>query len=140
MRQFIEIVTESLSIEARRQLELQREAQGYHGNCHLPSDPWGHNADQYVWREEDHYPIANCKEMSPTQWRKWMKDEIRDKRLDGDGGYYDDLMDPADEIREPIFVVEYEGCAYVWDGYHRVGSSYCVGRPTVPAIVGTPHK
>lgn len=91
-----------------------------------------HHHDEYEWRLEKAYPIAN---LNPEVDKvAWMKHEIEIWSSEGQPNRYDDEI--AGPIREPIIVVEINGVGEIVDGWHRTGGSALAGRDTIPAVVG----
>jgi len=76
---------------------------------------------------------------TPQKWCEWFQEEklIKLKELQNPN-YYTPLE--QGEIIEPVIAIEKNSELYIWDGWHRVGSSFLTQRKTIPAIIGSLHK
>lgn len=128
MRKLISIVENAPSV-------LSVYASAYMRGMGATSHPEAiRHEDEYNWRYEGAYPIAN---IAPTiDWAAFMDEEIEMWAEDGQPARYEDEL--TNPIRDPIIIVEVsDGHAEIADGCHRVGACAKTGRSTIPAVVGT---
>ncbi len=99
------------------------------------------SVSDYEWSFVPNFPITEFLKSghepsyttSRKGWVEWFKreNEMTDNT-------WDNLVQEK-EITIPIVVLYGEtGGWHIWDGWHRVASSFVVGRKTIPAVVGTP--
>ena len=103
-------------------------------------------AHEYLWELVPQFPMAaflkpsaETSINSAQDWIEWFKQENDWSDVDAPEGRWGYLAQEA-EIDEPVIVVyNPEGEWHIWDGWHRVGSSFVAGRKSVPAVVGKPN-
>ncbi len=106
----------------------------HQNNIYDEDDLLGGAAEDWTWRFEPALPISYfLKAMSADEWKNHM--DFRDQ----DGEDEDDHASllRGDPINDPVVVVERDGHIGIWDGWHRVASSFISGRTSLPAIIGT---
>lgn len=99
-------------------------------------DPRGRPAVDYDWTIVPDFSISSIAS-APGDWAEWMREEISMWTQEGDPSRYDALLDRP--VEEEVCLVEIDGKGYLWDGYHRTGSSVIRGVAGVPALVGRPR-
>lgn len=114
--------------------DLEQVAAYWEGMMFDPSEPRGKPAPAYRWRLEPNYRIDRIEDPC-MDWSGWFQEEVQAFAEDGDPHRFDSMLDRP--IQEEVILVEHEGRAWLWDGWHRTAASAHVGREHVPAIVGT---
>lgn len=113
--------------------DLNEYASFHEGACYdVYGPPPNGLASDYHWRLFAEYPIEKID--SPTELARWMREEIKMWAEEGQPKRYNDMF--TSPIQEPVVLIEHEGKAYLWDGWHRCGASALRGLATVPAVVG----
>lgn len=81
------------------------------------------------------YPIERLIHLMDTleEWKVWFNDEVKGLSDIRGEDYFEDML--KNPIREPVYISEIDGKAYIWDGWHRVAASIKAGRLTLPAAV-----
>ncbi|MDW1583262.1 hypothetical protein R7Q39_19585 [Vibrio sp. 947] len=81
------------------------------------------------------YPVERLIHLmdSLEEWKVWYNDEVKDLSDIRGEDYFEDML--KNPIRDPVYISEIDGKAYIWDGWHRVAASIKAGRLTLPAAV-----
>lgn len=91
-------------------------------------------ASRFEWHFDPKYPLNNIHGKRDAV--QFFQEDQTDRASEGQPDYYNFMLKQL--IDEPIFLVQPNTLAYIWDGNHRVGASILTHRNTIPAYVGVP--
>lgn len=90
--------------------------------------------DDLDWKLETNFPL-DALPGSKDEWLKWKKETDASRNLE-----YADQPRHVQVLNPAIVVQGTDGQHYIWDGNRRVAEMYAAGKPSIPAIVGSPRN
>lgn len=113
------------------ELGLRRWASRYVGwATNEMSDP-----DELAWTLEHQFPVSEFRSVH-TDWDDYFEDDVR-----GNPRYDEDFKDA--EWHTPVVISVEEDEIIIWDGWHRIATSFAREDECIMAIVGrkiSPHS